>query len=378
MFRLFLFVFLYCTAVALNVNFQECLDEVTKRNATISVTEQEWLCENADSYFHKRRQHAAFKAAGYKDVNLFNRFYAWNASSTIQAYLHSQEYMDYQLELLVHQEIRNHQKDDAWYFVKVWKGNNSWSSLGGNATDIYNSWDKSDFSMMAEKWKRMVEIGHRYYPPFNEVWSFGQYYLKVKGWDYILRDNEMKHIVDEWRNSSDYEALDKRKKINHYLSADGYKASAYTQFCEKLDKLEGQNWSDFVRSCIDDPEFVNVDNKEKLKTEVRRLGFKHRDDFEAFWIWIHKEPKYQLKTPGSNTCPTGFSHITDLDECQKAQEEVASDVSHGFQGIPHPELPVSGCYLDTLHDRVYMPPASHGTGATHMHMIPICKKDQSD
>ena len=88
MFRLFLFVFLYCTAVALNVNFQECLDEVTKRNTTISVKEQQWLCENADSVFHKWRQHAAFEAAGYKDVlakrygssNLIN-----NARATLKA-----------------------------------------------------------------------------------------------------------------------------------------------------------------------------------------------------------------------------------------------------------------------------------------------------
>ena len=40
----------------------------------------------------------------------------------------------------------------------------------------------------------------------------------------------------------------------------------------------------------------------------------------------------------------------------KAQQEVANDKS--FQGIPHPEHPVSGCYYDTLHNRVYMPPAS--------------------
>ena len=78
---------------------------------------------------------------------------------------------------------------------------------------------------------------------------------------------------------------------------------------------------------------------------------------------------YQIKTPGTNTCPIGFSHIKNLNECQKAQKEVASDKS--FQGIPHPEHPVSGCYLDTLHNRVYMPPASHGSG--HNHMTPICK-----
>ena len=78
---------------------------------------------------------------------------------------------------------------------------------------------------------------------------------------------------------------------------------------------------------------------------------------------------YQIKTPGTNTCPLGFSHIKNTNECQKAQQEVASDKS--FQGIPHPEHPVSGCYLDTLHNRVYMPPDSHGTGANHM--SPICK-----
>jgi len=82
-----------------------------------------------------------------------------------------------------------------------------------------------------------------------------------------------------------------------------------------------------------------------------------------------KYTPYQIKTPGTNTCPIGFSHIKNLNECQKAQEEVASDKS--FQGIPHPEHPVSGCYYDTLHNRVYMPPASHETG--HNHMSPICK-----
>ena len=82
-----------------------------------------------------------------------------------------------------------------------------------------------------------------------------------------------------------------------------------------------------------------------------------------------KYTPYQIKIPGTNTCPIGFSHIKNLNECQKAQEEVASDKS--FQGIPHPEHPVSGCYYDTLHNRVYMPPASHETG--HNHMSPICK-----
>lgn len=82
-----------------------------------------------------------------------------------------------------------------------------------------------------------------------------------------------------------------------------------------------------------------------------------------------KYTPYQIKTPGTNTCPIGFSHIKNINECRKAQEEVASDKN--FQGIPHPEHPVSGCYLDTLHNRVYMPPASHGSG--HTHMTPICK-----
>ena len=54
---------------------------------------------------------------------------------------------------------------------------------------------------------------------------------------------------------------------------------------------------------------------------------------------------------------------------KKHNKIVASDKS--FQGIPHPEHPVSGCYYDTLHNRVYMPPASHGTGSNHM--SPICK-----
>ena len=61
---------------------------------------------------------------------------------------------------------------------------------------------------------------------------------------------------------------------------------------------------------------------------------------------------YQIKTPGTNTCPIGFSHIKNINECQKAQQ-----VYHFH--IPHPEHPVSGCYYDTLHNRVYMPPASH-------------------
>ena len=82
-----------------------------------------------------------------------------------------------------------------------------------------------------------------------------------------------------------------------------------------------------------------------------------------------KYTPYQIKIPGTNTCPIGFSHIKNINECQKAQQEVASDKS--FQGIPHPEHPVSGCYYDTLHNRVYMPPASHGTGSNHM--SPICK-----
>ena len=87
-----------------------------------------------------------------------------------------------------------------------------------------------------------------------------------------------------------------------------------------------------------------------------------------------KYTPYQIKTPGTNTCPIGFSHIKNINECRKAQEEVASDKN--FQGIPHPEHPVSGCYLDTLHNRVYMPPASHGSG--HNHMTPICKATCED
>jgi len=82
-----------------------------------------------------------------------------------------------------------------------------------------------------------------------------------------------------------------------------------------------------------------------------------------------KYTPYQIKEPGTNSCPTGFSQIKNIDECKTAQEEVASDKS--FQGIPHPEHPVSGCYYDTLHNRVYMPPDTHGIG--HNHMTPICK-----
>ena len=87
-----------------------------------------------------------------------------------------------------------------------------------------------------------------------------------------------------------------------------------------------------------------------------------------------KYTPYQIKIPGTNTCPIGFSHIKNINECRKAQQEVASDKS--FQGIPHPEHPVSGCYLDTLHNRVYMPPSSHGSG--HNHMTPICKATCED
>ena len=87
-----------------------------------------------------------------------------------------------------------------------------------------------------------------------------------------------------------------------------------------------------------------------------------------------KYTPYQIKIPGTNTCPIGFSHIKNINECSKAQQEVASDKS--FQGIPHPEHPVSGCYLDTLHNRVYMPPSSHGSG--HNHMTPICKATCED
>ena len=90
---------------------------------------------------------------------------------------------------------------------------------------------------------------------------------------------------------------------------------------------------------------------------------------ETIYVDTLKYTPYKITTPGTNTCPTGFSHIKNKDECQTAQQEVAPDKN--FQGIPHPEHPVSGCYYDTLHNRVYMPPDSHGTG--HNHMTPICK-----
>ena len=79
--------------------------------------------------------------------------------------------------------------------------------------------------------------------------------------------------------------------------------------------------------------------------------------------------KYQIKEFGTNTCPKGFSQITNIYDCKSAQLSVAKDKS--FQGIPHPSSPVSGCYYDTLHNRVYMPPESHGTGSNHM--APICE-----
>jgi surface protein len=170
------------------------------------------------------------------------------------------------------------------------------------AHDVYNSWDKSEYSLKAEKWKKMIEIARTNYPPFHEEWSFGQYFLKEKGWDYELRDDEMKHIVDEWRNSLDYKAFFKRKQIDHFMSTHGYKGSAYTRFCEKLDKREDQPWNDFVLSCISTPGFVDVDTKERMKAEVQRLGFKDRDDFEEFWI----------RTETQSTSPTSKPTVVPL------------------------------------------------------------------
>jgi hypothetical protein len=90
---------------------------------------------------------------------------------------------------------------------------------------------------------------------------------------------------------------------------------------------------------------------------------------ESRYLNVLEYTPYQIKDFGANTCPTNFSQIINKDECQTAQQKVASDKS--FQGIPHPEIPVSGCYYDNLHNRVYMPPDSHGTGSNHM--APICK-----
>jgi len=76
-----------------------------------------------------------------------------------------------------------------------------------------------------------------------------------------------------------------------------------------------------------------------------------------------------LGSPGANTCPVFSSHIQDSDVCRQANDETVHRPS--YQGIVHQGTP-QGCYSDSMHNRVYMPPANHGTGYTHM--TPICMK----
>jgi len=76
-----------------------------------------------------------------------------------------------------------------------------------------------------------------------------------------------------------------------------------------------------------------------------------------------------LGSPGENTCPAFSSHIQDSDVCRQANDETVHRPS--YQGIVHQGTP-QGCYSDSMHNRVYMPPATHCTG--HTHMTPICMK----
>ena len=65
---------------------------------------------------------------------------------------------------------------------------------------------------------------------------------------------------------------------------------------------------------------------------------------------------------GQGGCPPGYSHITDLATCQAVAARLFPTV--GFQGIVHPENPVAGCFTDTLHQRIYMPPFNYGVSVS--------------
>ena len=79
--------------------------------------------------------------------------------------------------------------------------------------------------------------------------------------------------------------------------------------------------------------------------------------------------KYDVNDFGTNNCKIGFSHIKSIKDCELVKNVLFENKS--FQGIPHPEQPVSGCYIDNLHNRVYMPPYTHEKNINHM--APICK-----
>lgn len=93
----------------------------------------------------------------------------------------------------------------------------------------------------------------------------------------------------------------------------------------------------------------------------------------TFTVSEQQEPEgagwYEITDFGTNTCPEGYLNVTDIEKCQEAHQQLVPYLS--FQGIPHLEFDVSGCYLDILHSRVYMPPETHEEG--HGHMAPICE-----
>ena len=84
----------------------------------------------------KKSKYAEYKAAGYSDVNIFNKYYAWDSDAPFTAYFSSQAYKDYSLELLVRSEVKNHHR--SWDFVQRWKNGSNWralSSLDPDDTD---------------------------------------------------------------------------------------------------------------------------------------------------------------------------------------------------------------------------------------------------
>jgi len=382
MFQTLILALVVACVKAAHLEYQECLHEITHRNPEVSTYEMVWLCQNADANYHKKSKYAEYKAAGYSDVNIFNKYYAWDSDAPFTAYFSSQAYKDYSLELLVRSEVKNHHR--SWDFVQRWKNGSNWRALSSLdpddtdeavAADIYLAYSRSETFVKENKFNHMITLGHQNYPPFNEEWSFGQFYVKTRGWNYIPNDAELASIVDDWRNSPDYQSFTKKKHIEHFLSMNGYKGNAYMRFCEKIDKPPAQNWGDFVVSCMNVPGFKDVDAKERMKAEVKRLGFKNRDNFEDFWktfiasidsqkLLANSMPPlgYSAK-PGSGPC--GCSHnaiglYSCGDLCCTNSPYTSTDPSHQYYYKNGGTKSLDNlCFEDTSLDSLKLPSNSN-------------------
>jgi hypothetical protein len=268
-----------------------CTSDVSMLHPYLPTYAVNWLCDNSQSMFAKKRKYIDFKNAGYTDVSLFNNFWDWYKSDTTRTfsgYFHSAEFGKYQLKISLREKFHNEAEDDLFQYVDgdhaTWK----WDTQGlTTADEIHDAFVHTTEYTKAKALQNVLYVAKSIYPGFNEEWNFKNY-VDAKYTDVAATAPDI--IVTDWRASTEYATFIRQKQIKINLANRGYHGMSLVHYCEGFAS---------VTACIAGPLFQDKVLKENTKSEVKRIGFKNRDEFEAFWTWYHP-----TLTPSPTRAPT--------------------------------------------------------------------------